>query len=172
MKKHKFLFLVLAFSFIACQSIDKEMITEEEVKENPYLGEWYSVERIIPFGAVLKIDTNNSFTYEGGACLYHFNSKGGWTLSGDTLILNSFEPEECCYLNEFGLVGGIIILDSNGVNIHSRPISIKGCEPIDTKEYIIFNHEKLVIEDSVLTHIQKPDNMYISDKNNFTRTKR
>jgi hypothetical protein len=175
----KSLQLVLISSTLAvfcscCQTFDKKTTIEEEIKENPYLGKWYSVKRIYPFGAVLKIDSNYNFIYEGGYCIQHFSSKGSWTLSGDTLILNSFEPERCYNLNEFCVVGGTFInLDSNEVEILSRQTSIKRCEPDAEYEYIVFKQEKFIIEDSVLTYIRKPDDLWISErfKNNFTKTK-
>ena len=170
-KKHEILFLVLVFSFICCQNTDNETIPEEEVKENPYLGEWYAVKRIIPFGAILKIDSNNIFTYEGGACLHHFNSQGSWTLSDDTLILNSFEPDGCRYLDTFG-INCIIVNVSDTLHKYSVPVSIEGCKPDIYENYVIFNQEKLVIEDSILIHIQKPNNSCPIEKDKFTRTKR
>ena len=170
---NKILFFVLAFSFICCQNKNEKIIIKEIVKENHYLGEWFSVKRVYPFGAILKIDSNNSFTYKGGACVRHFYSKGSWTLRDDTLILNSYEPEGCYSLKEFVLVGGIIInIDSNGVERVQRPVSIEGCEPESEKDYIIFNQEKLLIIDSILTHIPNPNNYYIADRNNFTKTKK
>jgi len=161
--RNKILFLGLIFSFIYCQNFEEEVILEEQIKENPYLGIWHSVERVIPFGAYLKIDSNYNFTYSGGACVARFFSKGSWTITDDTLFLNSFEPEECYYLSEFGI-------NCRSFDDDYQPTtSIKGCKPSDIKEYVIFNQEKFIIKDSILTHIQKPNNLCPEIKDNFNK---
>ena len=59
------------------------------------------------------------------------------------------------------------LLDNTRMSVFpsSRPSALE-------KEYIIFNQEKLFIKDSILIHIQKLNNTYLPDKNNFTKTKR
>ena len=138
--------------------------------ELQFLGEWYSVERDYPFSATLKIDSNHNFIYTGGACILHFRSKGKWRLNGNTLILNSFEPKKCCFISEFGVnCSSIILNDSIPFEPSGLKTSIKDCIPSSIDQYILFNNEKFLIEDSVLTYIQKLNALCPEIKDNFTR---
>jgi len=153
----------------SCWNTHQKENTNDDLINNEFLGEWYSVERIIPFGAVLTIDTDYSFIYEGGACLSSFGSKGNWTLNNDTLILNSIEPEECYYISDFG--GNCILITIDDTTSFKREISIKDCVPDNIDyDYIIFKNEKFIIKDSVLTYITQPDTI-CNIKNDFIRIK-
>ena len=148
----------------------KNTHTNLNMIHNEFLGEWYSVERMQPFGAVLNIDSTYNFTYEGGACVLRFGSKGQWILQNDTLILNSIESEECYYTGNFG--EDCVIIDIDDLSIpKKRATSIEGCTPELLYEYIIFDNEKFIIKDSVLIHIQKPIYQCADAMNNFTREK-
>lgn len=159
----------------SCGNIDKKTIPDDELKENQYIGEWQTIEGKYIFEAALKIDSNHNFTYEGGACLLHFSSEGSWIIIDDTLIINSFDCEECRYLSKFSEIGEIVVIIENETSIkisHPKSTSIEDCEPAyPDEEYVIFNQEKFLIKDSVLTYIQKTDNSCrINDeKNNFIR---
>ncbi len=138
-----------------------------ELSDNVFLGVWQSVERSYPFGATLKIDSTYYFTYAGGACLYHFESQGEWRLNGDTLILNSFYPEKCCYINDFGI--NCIIVAPDGSTRYKPITSMRDCTPDSEVEYILFNNERFVLENSILTHIRKANAPCPDIKDNFTR---
>jgi len=162
---YSLLFLLFCFLLQSCCNTSTETLTEQ----NNYIGDWRCVKRIIPYSAVLKIDSSYSYTYTGGACLSSFESKGNWTLKDDTLILNSFEPEECCYLREFGV--NCVIADLENSTIPKQKTSIEDCQPSNggDYEYIIFTNEKFIIKDSLLTHIQNPNNICPDIKDNFTK---
>ena len=166
---------ILAFVASSCGRSNKTAETDnyiEVIIDNPFLGKWYSVERIIPFSATLDIDSNYNFIYEGGACEARFLSKGYWVLNGDTLVLNSFEPEDCYYISEFGKNHIVIPIDTFPYFAFEVRTSIEDCIPIDYYEYIVFTNEKFIIEDSVLTHIRrKPNLMWPEIKDNFTRNR-
>jgi len=134
-----------------------------KMNNNEFLGEWYSVERITPFEATLRIDSNYTFTYDGGACLIRFGSNGFWTLNEDTLILNSIEPEECYYLFEFDPV----CFDINDSSTYLKTRTTKEGLPAINYEYVLFKDVKFLIIDSVLTHIPLCPQV----RNNFTRIK-
>jgi lipocalin len=73
-----YLSVLLLLIIQSCSNINILSSIQNEAPSNSYLGEWYSVARIQPFGAILSIDSNYTFTYEGGACVLHFASKGQW----------------------------------------------------------------------------------------------
>jgi hypothetical protein len=170
--KSKILILsIFVFSVSGCgqtnTSVKKDNHTKFINSDNAFLGEWYSVKRPYPFGATLEIGLNHNFIYEGGACDYHFMSKGEWLLKDDTLILNSFEPKECYFISEFGVKCTIITSDFTPPE---RKTSMKGCKPNTEREYILFKNEKFIIEDSLLTHIQKTNTFCPGHvKDNFTK---
>ena len=170
MKNKIFILIVLAFIVGGCYrsstSGSKDNHIELINNDNRFLGKWYSVKRPYPFGVTLEIDTNYYFIYAGGACDSRFGSKGEWLLNGDTLILNSFEPEKCYFTSEFGENCTIVTKDF----IPELKTSIKGCKPETDTTYYLFTNEKFIIEDSVLTHIQKPNVLCPEIKDNFSRT--
>lgn len=139
----------------------------KEPDNTPYPGEWHSVKKSYPFSATLKIDSNYNFTYDGGACALRFGSNGNWNLSGDTLILNSLWPEECCYVNDFSMHCAIV--DVNSSTAFKITTSTPGCTPQKIYEYILFKNEKFLIKDSTLIHIQYTNNQYPDTKNDFIR---
>jgi len=147
---------------------DKGILDSLSVRSNEFLGEWYSVDRATPYDAVLKIDSNNSFAYEGAACVSRFFSNGHWILNGDTLILNSVIPQRCYYLDKFGVGCKIAKI---GEPFEPLATSIRGCVPSTDSVFNIFENEKFVIKDSVLMHIPKPNNLCPDVKDDFTRIK-
>ena len=161
--KNIHLFILLLFLIQSCCNTSTHSVIQSAIQNNNYLGEWYSVERITPFGATLRIDSNYTFNYEGGACVMHFGSKGIWRLNEDTLILNSIEPEECYYLFEFNPV--CFDLTDSFIYLKTRTTK-EGLPPINY-EYVLFKDVKFLIIDSVLTHIPLCPQV----KNDFIRTK-
>ena len=164
-KISNFLF-VLSFIIIqSCCNISTQSDMRSE--NNQYIGEWYSVYKGIPFSATLVIDSNYTFNYEGGACVIRFGSEGYWACNGDTLLLNSYEPEECYYLFEFDAV--CMEFDINDSTTYLKPQFTKeGCTPENQwYEYVKFKNVKFLIIDSVLTHIP----LCLEVENEFTRTK-
>lgn len=152
MKKQALYILTTIFILSSCISKNKTAESSEEHFEK-YFGVWHSTDRHYEYSADLKIDSINNFIYEGGACASSFLSKGSWKLNGDTIILNSFQPEECYYVNDFGIkyiVAPPIIGDTTK---HEMRTSIKGCEPKLYSTYILFNNEKFIIKNDTLVHI-------------------
>lgn len=145
----------LTIIFIISSCISKNNIAESSEEQfDKYLGIWHTTFRHYEYSADLKIDSMNNFIYEGGACESSFLSKGSWKLNGDTIILNSFQPEECYYVNDFGIkyiVAPPIIGDTTK---HELRTSIKGCEPdLVYTTYILFNNERFIIKNDTLIHI-------------------
>jgi len=138
-----------------------------DLMNNEFLGEWYAVEGIIPFSATLVIDSNYTYTYEGGGCLMYLGSEGIWACNGDTLLLNSYEPEECFYLQEFDEI--CMEFEINDSSTYRKIRTTKeGCTPEKYwYQYVIFKNVKFLIIDSVLTHIPLCPDV----RDDFTRTK-
>ena len=156
-KKNKILiFSFLVYIVCGCgqssTNTKKDNITELRIDDNKFLGKWHSVKRPYPYGATIEICSNYNFIYIGGACDSRFGSKGDWLLNGDTLILNSFEPEECYFISEFGV--NCIIVTEDFIPPELKT-SIRGCKPDTDYDYRCFINEKFIIEDSVLIHIRK-----------------
>ena len=152
MKKQILYFLTLTLIQSSCISKNNtDKSTQEQIDK--YLGVWHSTDRHYEYSADLKIDSMNNFIYDGGACTWSFLSKGSWKLNGDTIVLNSFEPTECYYVEDFGIkiiVEPPIIGDTT---IHEMRTSIRGCEPQLSSTYIMFNNEKFIIKNDTLIHI-------------------
>lgn len=152
MKKQIIYILTLIFIVSSCISknnIDKS--TEQQIDK--YLGVWHSTDRQYEYSADLRIDSMNIFIYEGGACACSFLSKGSWKLSGDTIVLNSFQPKECYYVEDFGVKITIEPPIIGDTTKHEMRTSIKGCEPQSYSIYFMFNSEKFIIKNDTLIHI-------------------
>ncbi len=153
MKKQIIYFLTLMLIQSSCISKNNtDKSTQEQIDK--YLGVWHSTDRHFEYSTDLKIDSMNNFTYEGGACESSFLSKGSWKLNGDTIVLNSFQPEECYYVQDFGIkyIDEPPIIDDT--TTHELRTSIKGCKP--DKYYItyfLFNNERFIIKNDTLIHI-------------------
>jgi len=158
----------------SCFNTNQKENTDNDFINNEFLGEWCSVERVIPFGAVLTIDTNYNFTYKGAVCMASFYSKGNWTLNNDTLTFNSIEPKECCYITGFRTTcAKVTIGDTTSYERFKPKTSIKDCEPDDIDYYyVIFKNEKFIIKDSTLIYLGKPDSICPEIKDDFIRKNR
>ena len=137
---------------------------------NQFKGRWYSVKRTIPYSSFLTIDSSYNYEYWGGACMSRFKSKGRCKVNGDTLILNSDSTKECYYLCRFGINCIRVIYDPVHPNQYTpRPTTQKGCRPISSDEYVVFDQEKFILKDSLLIHIPNPENPCPEEKDNFAR---
>ena len=155
---------VLFFLLQSCNNAAREGNSEQEV-DNDFLGWWWSVDnRVYPFAATLFIGSDYNFRYYGGACMAHFFSDGYWEINNDTLILNSIKPKGCFYLERFGTLI-TRIRDEDG-----RPMTTMGdCTPRWWDfQFVVFENEKFIIEDSILVHIRKQHHC-IDERNDFTR---
>lgn len=129
-----------------------------------FVGMWQVVPRVIPYGALLTLDSNKNFTYHGGACLMHFGSSGIWYTLGDTLVLNSHDTSACLYTNPFGV--NCWPLDSS----YTRDKTIEDCEPDDgCFEYIIFTRERFLLINDTIFHVRRAESPCPQVKDNFYR---
>ena len=133
------------------------------------------MDRVYPFAALLYIGSDYNFRYYGGACMSHFFSDGYWKINNDTLILNSIKPESCFFIRNFGADwflrddDGRILRDDAGRAIMRT--TIEDCTPIypwARTDFLVFENEKFIIEDSILVHIRKQHHC-IDERNDFTR---
>ena len=81
-----------------------------------------------------------------------FLSKGSWTLKDDTIVLNSFQPKECYYLQYFGddCIAPPLIGDTSK---YVERTSVKGCNPEYHRIYIMFYNERFILRNDTLIHI-------------------
>jgi hypothetical protein len=151
----KFIFLIVVISaFTSC-------------KKTEYIGEWKSLKRQYPYGALLKINSDNTFTFEGGACTENFSSKGSWKIINDTLILNSTEKENSICGSEFG---------DNCIEVRfksrqdSTETVVQDSDNMDYCDHIIFKSEKLYLVNDTLKHKRKNNSCSVKDY--FMRNKK
>ena len=168
------IFLLVLYLFIlqSCCNNEKgndNIYDDLDLMNNEFLGEWYAVEGMYPFGAVLKIDSNFTFNYEGGACKMSFGSKGIWNLIDDTLLLNSYESEGCYYLYEFE--PEYIVIDINDSIFPKVRTTKEDCIPQLNYSYVLFVNERFIMIDSTLTHIPKFPKKDLDIRDDFTRSK-
>jgi hypothetical protein len=167
---HQIIVLGILFLLLqsCCNTVNDNISIRDNliINNNKFLGEWYSVERVVPFESILKIDSNFNFTYEGGACVSRFGSNGYWISNDDTLILNSVMPKNCYYIEKFGMNCKITMI---GELPEPRTTSKKDCVPTTDSVFILFENEKFIINDSVLIYIQKPNRLCPDINDDFTR---
>jgi hypothetical protein len=151
----KFIFLIVAISaFTSC-------------KKTEYIGEWKSLKRQYPYGALLKINSDNTFTFEGGSCGDSFSSKGKWKISNDTLVLNSIENENSRCGSEFGDNCIEVRFKSDKDSIETV---IQDSDNMDFCDHIIFKSVKLYVENDTLKHKRKINICPVKDY--FTRNQK
>lgn len=142
MKRIISILILLSFlSFIACKNS-----TENEIR-NKYIAEWKSTKKPIPYSGTLKINNDNTFDFNSGACMSRSYSKGKWRIENDTIILNSFEPKNCCFLIVFG--GNCEKYGKTGENYMFKK-SFKDCDLQTEDLYDVFENTKFYIKNETL----------------------
>ncbi len=98
---------------------------------------WYSID------GSLRIDSLHRFVYVRNNCISQSVSNGKWAVINDTLVLNSYPPDGCYFLEEFEI-------KPPKDTIHFMPLkkTEKDCEP--NRGYINLKNEKFYISDSIL----------------------
>jgi len=154
------LFFSITLSTTSCRQQKRTCDAENQIEltdtNNEFIGVWESVgiPYFIEFQAHLTIYSNHYFVFDGGACMSSFASWGSWMLNGDTIILNSFEPEECFYIWDFGInctpVDDAIRFQKTYENCEMKSLYFDFT-------FFRFTNERFVIKDSILTHIPRFD---------------
>ncbi|MBE0393373.1 hypothetical protein [Flavobacterium sp. PL002] len=129
---------IVAFVFLTLLSCEKK----HAIIPNTFEYKWYSL------NGNLTIKSNNTFEYSRSACVSHSISKGKWKINNDTLVLNSFEPKGCYYIESFILKPPPPPKDTIAKDNYKIKEIIKDCIP--NIGYIIFTNEKFYIKDSLL----------------------
>jgi len=135
------LILFSFLSFIACKNSN-----EQEIRKK-YIAEWKSTKKPIPYSATLKINKDNTFDFDSGACMSSSRSKGHWRLENDTIILNSFKPKDCCLLMVFG--GNCEKYGKIGENYMFKK-SFENCDLETENSYDVFENTKFYIKNEIL----------------------
>lgn len=134
MKKYSIVLLSI-FSFLFLFSCNNK---ENAIsKQNNFTREWFSID------GHLKINSKNTFEYVRYTCISKSISKGKWLIINDTLVLNSYKPKGCYFIENFEIVP-----PKDSINIIAKSKSDKNCNPIEG--YVIFKNEKFYLKDTLL----------------------
>ncbi|REG88767.1 hypothetical protein [Flavobacterium aquicola] len=142
---------IVALIFLILLSCEKK----QAINTNAFQNRWESM-----YGN-LTIYSNNTFEYNRYTCISHSISKGKWKITNDTLVLNSFEPKGCYFIENF--LFGPPYKDSS--TNHKK--TIKDCMP--NTGYINFKNEKFYIKDSLLLFKTPFNNKELNNFYNFKR---
>lgn len=111
---------------------------KNKILENKFEYKWYSLD------GNLTIKNDKTFEFNRFTCISQSISKGYWKILNDTLILNSYDPKDCYFKEDF------IIFPPNTKKHYPRK-TIKNCKP--NIGYVKFKNEKFHIKDSILIYI-------------------
>ena len=145
------IFLIL---FFACKK-------ENSIK---YIGKWSSTKKPWPYGAILQIKKDNTYSFSGGACTSHFVSIGKWKITNDTLILDSDKIENDICQDDFknNLCAEIkFAKPDDSIVLKFR------CKSKFSGNFINFKHEKFYLKRDSLKHVEI--NNSCKFKNDFTK---
>jgi hypothetical protein len=144
MKKAYLNILVLfSITFLSCEKKDA-------VVSNNFIHKWHSLD------GQLTVNSNNTFEYSRNNCISKSISKGKWKITNDTLVLNSFQPKGCYFIESFVVKPA---KDTISSIVSNYSVTIKNCKP--NTGYVVLKNEKFYITDSLLISKTSP---YIYDK--------
>lgn len=129
------------------------------LNKNQFVGQWKSLKRPFPFSSVLTINDDSTFYYNFGACTSSGFSNGKWVIKTDTIILTSFEVDACLYIETHFETECLPVIDiEENEDLEDQVTISDKCQPEFFEYYVIFNEERLIIENNKLKHIPKnPD---------------
>lgn len=133
--------IILSLFFINCSTDTKNKFEKSE----DFIRDW-SVIRYPYSKAILSLSENHEFKYHETGHLSEIYSEGIWKLDNDTLTLNSLQPNECLYLDDFSL--------TKGQTIDDIQTTFKNCNPKpDSKFFIEFNNSKFIVTKDSLIYL-------------------
>jgi hypothetical protein len=144
---------IVAVIFLTLLSCEKK----QPINANAFQNRWESM-----YGN-LTIYPDSTFEYHRYTCISHSLSKGKWKITNDTILLNSFEPKGCYFIENF-LIGPPPKDTSTN---HKK--TIKDCTP--NTGYIKMKNEKFYIKDSLLLFKTPFNNKELNNFYNFKRTR-
>ena len=114
-------------------------------KKEDFIRDW-KVIRYPYSNATLYLSANHTFKYEETGHLSEIYSEGIWKMNNDTLILNSLQPNECLYIDDFSL--------TKGETIDDMQTTLKNCEPKpNSKFFTEFNNSKFTVTKDSLIYL-------------------
>ncbi len=166
-----FVIITLSLIFGSClnDSGTESQKSNKVIYDNAFIGEWTSVEKVIPYRSKLIINKDSSFSYKFGACLSEGFSNGSWTINGSSIFLNSVEPDSCYYLMDFGINCELI---SDSINNYEIKTTLSGCMPKNQTQFVSFNHESFMILNDTLIYTSNKDTICPEMNDKFYRTKK
>jgi hypothetical protein len=144
---------IVAVIFLTLLSCEKK----QPINANAFQNRWESM-----YGN-LTIYPDSTFEYHRYTCISHSLSKGKWKITNDTIVLNSFEPKGCYFIENF-LIGPPPKDTSTN---HKK--TIKDCMP--NTGYIKMKNKKFYIKDSLLLFKTPFNNKELNNFYNFKRTR-
>ena len=132
--------ILLSFFLINCKQNSQKF----EKKEN-FIRDW-KVIRYPYSNATLSFNANHTFEYRETGHLSEIYSKGIWKLIKDTLVLNSLQPNECLYLDDFSL--------TKGDTLDDMQTTLKNCIPKpNSKFFTEFSNSKFIVTKDSLNYL-------------------
>ena len=147
------------------QSIKDNHSNEQQDFGSSFLGKWQSVERGIPYKAMLSVNADGSFSFDYGACTVSGFSLGTWILEDDILILNSLPADTCLFVREFG-EDCYTIEQLEGFKLQT---TITDCKPEDLDEFVSFQNVKFQLIGDTLKHLFPGERICPEIRNDFFR---
>lgn len=152
----KFRFLILLISLLiglfGCKKVRQKRVASK------FESEWFSID------GYLQIDSTHTFKYVRQTCISKAISNGTWKTVNNTLVLNSFAPKGCYFIENFKIES-----PKDTLKIVKNLISEKDCEP--NTGYVNFKDEKFYIKDTILISKNAPYYDYI-EYNHHTNFRR
>ena len=146
--------IFLSIIFLACS----QNIKDNFEKSEDFIRDW-KVIRYPYSNATLNLSANHTFKYQETGHLSEIYSEGIWKMNNDTLILNSLQPNECLYIDDFSL--------TKGKTLDDMQTTLKNCEPKpNSKFFTEFNNSKFIITKDSLKYLNlNPD--YLKKYGNY-----
>lgn len=139
------IFFISTFTVQACEKKADERFTKN----------WYDTAYIIPGRTILAINPDYTFTYNARGCEWHTISKGIWSVTGDTIELNSALIDTCYYMFPFAEC-----IKFGEFYNKKIPTTIPNCASESGTNYTFFNKDKFYIKNDSLLYKRKANSNY------------
>jgi len=139
--RQKIPLIFLTLIFINCSQESRNKFKRKEY----FIRDW-KVNRYPYSNATLSIYANHEFKYSETGHLSENYSEGIWNINNDTLTLNSLQPNECLFIDDFSL--------NASDNVDEMKMTIKNCEPKpNSKVFTEFSNAKFLIKKDSLHYL-------------------
>jgi len=169
MKQNTIFALLLIATIIALSSCSQKIKDNDSDDQldygGPFIGKWQSVERGIPYKAVLLVNADGSFSFTYVACTISGFSSGTWFLEDGILTMNSVPADTCLFVREFGED----CYTNEQLEGFMPETTIPDCKPEDLDEFVLFQNVKFQLIGDTLKHLYSSDRICPEIRNDFFR---